>query len=55
MRGQRAQQQAAQTAQAESQAKTMQTLGNTPIDNGSALASLVSRGGLVHTADPAIR
>lgn len=50
-----AQQQAAQTAQAESQAKTMQALGNTPIDNGSALASLVSRGGLVHTADPSIR
>ena len=48
-----AQAQAAQTQQAEQQAKTMQALGNTPIDG--ALASLVAGGGLVQTDNPMIR
>jgi hypothetical protein len=50
-----AQQQAQQAAQANQNADTAQKLGNTPLDNGSALASLVSRGGLVQTANPMAR
>ena len=34
-----------QTEQAAQQAKAMQSLGNTPIDNGSALSALVRGGG----------
>ena len=45
-----AQAQAAQTQQAEQQAKTMQALGNTPVDG--ALAALVGGGGLVKTDNP---
>ena len=33
----------------------MQALGNTPLGNGSALASLVSGGGLAQTDNPMIR
>lgn len=50
-----AQQQAQASAIANQQADTAQKLGNTPLDNGSALASLVSRGGLVQTANPNAR
>ena len=50
-----AQAQAQQSAQAEQQAKALQAVGNTPLDNGSVLASLVSGGDLVRTADPMAR
>lgn len=46
-------QQAQAAAQANQNADTAQKLGNTPMDNNTALASLVSRGGLVQTAHPA--
>ena len=50
-----AQAQAQQSAQAEQQANALQAVGNTPLDNGSVLASLVSGGDLVRTADPMAR
>ena len=57
IRNNRAQQaqQAQQAAVANSQADTVQKLGNTPLDGGSALAALVSHGGLAQTDNPAIR
>jgi hypothetical protein len=42
-----------QAAQANQNADTAQKLGNTPMGDNTALASLVSRGGLVQTAHPA--
>ena len=47
-----AQQAAQQEAQINQAADTAQKLGNTPLDNGSALASLVSGGGLAKTGGP---
>ena len=57
IRNQRAQAQATaqKAAMANSAADTAQKLANAPMDNNNALASLVSRGGLVQTDNPAIR
>lgn len=50
-----AQAQQVQAEQAAQQAKAMQSLGNTPLDNGSVLASLVRGGGLAQTDNLMIR
>lgn len=50
-----AQQQAQQSALANQGADTAHKLGNTPLDGGSALASLVSHGGLAQTDNVALR
>ena len=49
------QQQAQASALANQQADTAQKLGNTPLDGGSALAALVSHGGLAQTDNLALR
>ena len=49
------QQQQQDAAQANQQADTAHKLGNTPLDNGSALAALVSHGGLARTDNVGLR